>query len=64
MVHVTLHLTVKMTTTQLAETSVTNNSLSKHYPHPDDHAKQNENFMLPMSCFRLTVYSTLGKGKP
>ena len=34
----TLHLTLKTTTAQ--ETSVTNNSLSKDYPHLDDHAKQ------------------------
>ena len=36
----TLHLTLKMTTAQVVETSVTNNSLSKDYPHPDNHAKQ------------------------
>ena len=35
-----LHLTLKMTTTQVVETSVTNNSLSKDYPHSDNHAKQ------------------------
>ena len=29
-----------MTTAQVVETSVTNISLSKDYPHPDDHAKQ------------------------
>ena len=29
-----------MTTAQLVKTSVTNNSLSKDYLHPDDHAKQ------------------------
>ena len=29
-----------MTTAQVVETSVTNNSLSKDYPYPDDHAKQ------------------------
>ena len=29
-----------MTTTQVVETSVTNNSLSKDYPHPDGRAKQ------------------------
>ena len=33
----TLHLTLKMTTAQLVETSVTNNSLSKDYSHPDHH---------------------------
>ena len=27
-------------TAQVVETSVTNNSLSKDYPHPDSHAKQ------------------------
>ena len=36
----TLHLTLKMTTTQVVETSVTNNSLSKDYPHPYNHTKQ------------------------
>ena len=29
-----------MTTAQVIETSVTNNSLSEDYPHPGDHAKQ------------------------
>ena len=38
----TLHLTLKMTTAQEDETSVTNNNLSKDYPHPDDHAKQKQ----------------------
>ena len=33
----TLHLTVKMTTTQVVETSVTDNNLSNDYPHPDDY---------------------------
>ena len=36
----TLHLTLKISTAQVIETSVTNNSLSEGYPHPDDHAKQ------------------------
>ena len=31
----TLHLTLKMTTAQVVETSVTNNSLSKDYPLPE-----------------------------
>ena len=35
----TLRLTLKMTTAQVVETSVTN-SLSEDYSHPDDHAKQ------------------------
>ena len=34
----TLHLTLKMTTTQVVETSVTNNSFSEDYPHLDYHA--------------------------
>ena len=36
----TLHLTLKMTTAQVVEMSVTNNSLSKDYPHPDNHTRQ------------------------
>ena len=37
----TLHFTLKMTTyAQVVETSVTINSISKDYLHPDDHAKQ------------------------
>ena len=35
----TLHLTLKMTTTLVVKTSVTNNSLSQDYSHPDDHTK-------------------------
>ena len=35
----TLHLTLKMTTAQVVKTSVTNNSLSKGYPQPEDHDK-------------------------
>ena len=31
---------MKMTTVQVVETSVTNNSLSKNYSHPDDHTRQ------------------------
>ena len=36
----TLHLSLKMTTAQAVETSVTNNSLSKDYSHPAEHAKE------------------------
>ena len=36
----TLHLTLTITTAQVIETSITKNSLSKDYPHPEDHAKQ------------------------
>ena len=32
-------LTRNMTAAKVVKTSVTNNSLSKDYPHPDDHAK-------------------------
>ena len=33
----TFHLTLKMTSAQVVETSVTNNSLSGDYSNPDDH---------------------------
>ena len=37
-----LHFTPKMTITQIVETSVVNNSLSKDYnSHPDNHTRQN-----------------------
>ena len=29
-----------MTTTRVVKTSVTNDNLSKDYPHPDNHTKQ------------------------
>ena len=35
----TLHLTLKMTTAQVVETSVSTNSLSKDYSRPDNHVK-------------------------
>ena len=34
------HLQSQVNTALVVETSVTNNSHSKDYPHPDDHAKQ------------------------
>ena len=34
------HLTLKMTTAQVVETPVTNNSPSEDYSHPDDHTRQ------------------------
>ena len=34
------HLTLKMTSAQVVETSVTNNSSSQNYPHSDDHTIQ------------------------
>ena len=33
----TIHLNQKMTSAQVVETSVTNNSSLRDYPHPDDH---------------------------
>ena len=33
----TIHLTLKITSAQVVETSVTNNSSSQNYTHPDDH---------------------------
>ena len=33
----TIHLTLKMTSAQVVETSVTNNSSFQNYTHPDDH---------------------------
>ena len=43
----TFPLTLKMTTTRVVETSVTNNSLCiKDYPHPDDHSKQINSSMI------------------
>ena len=33
----TIHLTMKMTSGQVIETSVTNNNSFQNYPHPDDH---------------------------
>ena len=42
MFHLQSQVTLKMTTTQVVETSVTNNGLSKDYPHPEDHAKQRQ----------------------
>ena len=33
----TIHLTLKMTSAQVVETSVTNNSSFQNYPHLDDH---------------------------
>ena len=37
----TIHLTLKMTSAQVVETSVTNNSSFQNYPHPDDHTIRN-----------------------
>ena len=55
----TLHLTLKMTTAQVVETSVTNNSLSEDHPHPDDHARQTTD----TSGFKHLPYNTIRRGK-
>ena len=53
-----------MTTAQVVETSVTNNSLSKDYLHPDDHAKQItdtpgfEPFAMALSVVMQDVFAT------
>ena len=47
-----------MTTAQVVETSVTNNSLSKDYPHPDDHTRQILNFIYFIS-YMLSMSSLL-----
>ena len=44
-----------MTTAQVVETSVTNNSLSKDYPHLDDHAKQDTPGFKPFTKLFLAV---------
>ena len=38
------HLTLKMASAQVVETSVTNNSSFQNYPHPDDHTIRTTNF--------------------
>ena len=42
----TIHLTLKMTSAQVVETSVTNNSSFQNYPHPDDHTIRSVNHVL------------------
>ena len=44
-----------MTTTQVVETSVINNSLSQDYPHPDDHAKHITDTPGFKPCTKCTV---------
>ena len=39
-----------MTTAQVVEMSVTNNSLSKGYPHPEDHDKPIEEEVVVKQC--------------
>ena len=47
-----------MITAQAVETSVTNNSLSEDYPHPDDHTRQA--FHIPgLKPFSTAVTTTI-----
>ena len=39
----TIHLTLKMTSAQVVEKSVTNNCYFQNYPHPDDHTIRTAN---------------------
>ena len=55
-----VHLTLKMTTAQIVETSViTTNSLSKGYPHPDDHALETNKYCCCWAIHNLFARSTL-----
>jgi len=46
----TVHLTLKMTSAQVVETSVTNNSFFQNYPHPDDHSiRSSVTILFPVS---------------
>ena len=48
------HLTLEMTSTQVVETSVTNNSYFNSYPHLDDHTRQQNCWFV---CFQF-LYNT------
>ena len=52
---------LKMATVQVVETSVTNNGLSKDYPHPDDNAKGKKrtttNKLIPLGSNRLPNFN-------
>ena len=45
----TIHLTLKMTSAQVVETSVTNNSSFQNYPHPDDHTTRTNKYYARLS---------------
>ena len=59
----TLHLILKMTTTQVVETSVTNSSLSKDYPHPDHQARQTSIILLHLPTSQVEESDKLKKRK-
>ena len=50
-----------MTSAQVVETSVTNNSSSQNYPHPDDHIKQTTDTpgFKPFTMQRVSLYNSL-----
>ena len=49
----TIHLTLKMTSAQVVETSVTSNSSFQNYSHADDHD------ILAKACFNVLHMETL-----
>ena len=51
----TLSLTLKVTTAQVVKTSVTNNSLSKDYLHPDEHAIKDNQLIIIQIQIRLSI---------
>ena len=61
----TIHLTLKMTSAQVVETSVTNNSSFQNYPRPDDHTIRTTDTpgFKPFSKVSVLVISIRPKGK-
>ena len=61
----TIHLTLKMTSPQVVETSVTNNSSFQNYTHPDDHTIWTTEVLLicsyfwPVNCLFFRVNLTI-----
>ena len=55
----TLSLTLKVTTAQVVKTSVTNNSLSKDYLHPDEHAIKDNQLIIIQIQIRLSIVRIL-----
>ena len=52
-----LLLTLKMSTAQVVEMSVTNNSLSEDYSHPDNHTKLITDTIYQNYCNVLVIFS-------
>ena len=55
----TLSLTLKVTTAQVVKTSVTNNSLSKDYLHPDEHTIKDNQLIIIQIQIRLSIVRIL-----